>query len=388
MTIEILFWILNGLLIYSYLIYPLGMSLAVYVTGKADSLSSEQFFPDVSVLLSVHNEASVIEGKIRSVFNSDYPADKLELIVGSDNSTDDTNRILEDLSSQFDSLSYIPFEKRRGKPEVINDIRKHAKGTILIITDADVLPERETIRMIVAPFNDPETGLVDSIIRIVQDDSREINVQEKTYQYLESRLKENESRLSGCMMGPSGGFYAIRNDLYEDVPPNHLVDDFFICMKILQKGYKTIVTSEAAVKSNLSSGLKEEYRRKIRISAGNYQNLSHFSGLLLRPWKRLAFRFISHKVLRWIGPQLYIIALTLNVIMLKTSFIYFLLFIIQLILILLPALDLLLQRLRIKLVPLRFLTHFCIMNLALLAGFFRFIGGIRSGIWKPTKRVV
>jgi len=387
MTLEILFWILNGSLIYSYLIYPLSMSLAAHFTGKGISLS-EEFLPEVSVLLSVHNEAAVIERKIRSVYNSDYPADKLELIVGSDNSNDYTNRILEDLASQYDSLRYVPYRKRRGKPEVINDIRKLAKGTILIITDADLFPERETIRMIVAPFYDPEIGLVDSIIRLPEDDSTAINVQEMTYQYLESRLKENESKLSGCMMGPSGGFYAIRNELYVNVPHNHLVDDFFICMNILLKGYKTAVCRKAPVVSNFSSSLRSEYRRKVRISAGNFQNLSFFSGLLLKPWKRLTFRFISHKVLRWLGPQLYITALILNLIMVKSSFFYFLLFIIQLILILLPTLDLMLQRLKIRLVPLRFLTHFCIMNLALLAGLFKFIRGIKSGIWEPTKRVV
>lgn len=105
------------------------------------------------------------------------------------------------------------------------------------------------------------------------------------------------------MIGPFGGFYALRKNLYQLIPENFLVDDFFICMNVLKQNFKSIADPDAIAYEEVSEDWKQEYKRKARISAGNFQNLIHFENLLLR-FNSTSFCFFSHKVLRWLGPFL------------------------------------------------------------------------------------
>ena len=227
-----------------------------------------------------------------------------------------------------------------------------------------------------------------------------ISVQESSYISREVRIKTNESNIFGTMMGPFGGCYAIRKKLYQPVPENFLVDDFYINMKILEQGYKSINNTDAIVYEDVSNNLKDEFNRKIRIATGNFQNLQTFSHLL---WlgigvksKKIAseihfskisltYTFLSHKVLRWIIPFL-IILMTISLFFLINIKIYFLALLGFLLTLILPIIDLLFKKINIHISILRFVTHFYSMNLALFVGFFRFLNGVKSGIWKPTKR--
>ena len=187
-------------------------------------------------------------------------------------------------------------------------------------------------------------------------------------------------------MGPFGGFYAVRRESYEPLSRNILADDFRICMNVIRKGEKAISDPEATVYEDVSNSLTEEFFRKVRISAGNFQNLEHFAFLLLRPFSIWSFCFVSHKLLRWITPFLWLVVVLTNILLVNISFLYFLLIILQVIFLLLPALDMLLKRFNIHLVPLRFFTHLYFMNIALFVGFIKYMQGIRSGVWTPTKR--
>jgi len=187
-------------------------------------------------------------------------------------------------------------------------------------------------------------------------------------------------------MGPFGGFYAIRKDFYEPLSGNTLSDDFRICMNVIGKGGKAISDHEAIVYEDVTNNLKEEFDRKVRISAGNFQNLVHFAFLLIKPFTIWSFCFISHKLIRWITPFLWFIVIVTNILLINNSFFFLLLFLLQLIFLLLPAFDMFLKKFNIHLVPLRFFTHLYFMNIALFAGFIKYLRGIRSGAWPPTKR--
>ena len=187
-------------------------------------------------------------------------------------------------------------------------------------------------------------------------------------------------------MGPFGGFYAVRKASYEPLSRNILADDFRICMNVISKHEKAISDPEAVVYEDVLNSLSEEFSRKVRISAGNFQNLKHFAFLLLKPLSIWSFCFISHKMLRWITPFLWLISVLANILLIKSSFFFSLLFILQLIFLLLPALDFLFKKLKINLVPVRFFTHLIFMNIALFVGFIKYLKGINSGEWTPTKR--
>ena len=244
-----------------------------------------------------------------------------------------------------------------------------------------------SIRTLIRNFSDRSVGLADS--RLVNTGIKKdgISLPEVAYISIESKLKNIEGRLWGKMMGPFGGFYAVRRDSYEPNSGNILADDFRICMNVIRKGQKAISDTEAIVYEDVSNNLRDEFYRKVRISAGNFQNLRHFAFLLLRPFSIWSFCFVSHKLIRWITPFLWFIVVMTNILLINNSFFFFLLFLLQVIFLLLPAFDMLLKKFNIHLVPLRFFTHLYFMNIALFVGFIKYLRGIRSGVMDTDKKV-
>jgi cellulose synthase/poly-beta-1,6-N-acetylglucosamine synthase-like glycosyltransferase len=213
-----------------------------------------------------------------------------------------------------------------------------------------------------------------------------ISYQEWSFMSREIKLKYQEGITWGTMIGAYGACYSIRREDYTRVPEGYSVDDFYITMKVLEKKKKCILELKAIGYENVPNRLSEEFRRKIRIAAGNFQNLKTFYRLLWPPYSAVAFCFFSHKVLRWLGPFFLLLLITSNIILAFRDPFYRVLLIIQGGLIISPFIDLLLRKIGLHIVILRFITHFYSMNLALLAGFLKFIKGTETNVWQPTKR--
>lgn len=384
---KILFWAALILICHSYVFYPLILILISYFKKNKASLKSDiKDYPKVSILMAAYNEEEIIEEKIKSIYNTNYPLDNIEVYIGSDNSSDRTNEIIEKLTKEYHSITFIPFQSRQGKPNIINQLSEKAEGNIFILTDANVIFEKDTIPELVKPFLNKKIGLVDSrmINKGLQKDG--ISIQEKTYISREVNIKNLEGLLWGSMMGPFGGCFAIRSELFEKVPATFLVDDFYINMKVLEKGYKAINNVNARVYEDVSNNLSDEFRRKIRIATGNFQNLKEFRKLLLPKYKGLAFSFLSHKVLRWFGPILFICILLSNIVLWQENLLYQWFFYFIIMILIMPITDFFLRKLRIHILILRFVTHFVTMNIALLLGMFKYLKGVKSNVWQPTKR--
>ncbi len=383
----IILWISILAIFHSYVLFPLILQLL----GRCRRLQSKPDFatpepPMVSILLSAYNEEEVIEEKIRSIYLTTYPSDRFEVLIGSDASTDRTVEIVDQLTKEFSSLHFFPSDQRRGKPNVINSLVEKALGEILILTDANVIFESDTLSHLIAPFANPKIGLVDTRMINLGMKREGISHQEKAYISREVNIKHLESILWGAMMGPFGGCFAIRTRLFEPVPPTYLVDDFYLNMKVLESGYLAINNPDACVYEDVSNELSIEFRRKIRIAAGNFQNLVRFRRLLVSSRAGIAFSFWSHKVLRWLGP-FFLFAVGFSLVWLSfTSTSYLILLIGFLALMAVPLADLLLKKVNLHVSFFRFITHFLAMNLALLLGFIRFLKGVKTNVWQPTKR--
>ena len=307
------------------------------------------------------------------------------MLVGSDNSTDQTNEILKNLQIKYQQIRLIKFTARTGKVKIINELSKKATHEILIITDANVIFDNDTLLELTKHFKNSSIALVDTNMINKGLKKEGISVQEKTYIESEVFIKNAESKIWGTMMGPFGGCYAVRKTFFSEVPENFLVDDFYINMKVLEKGGKCINEVNAKVYEDVSNNLADEFRRKIRIATGSFQNLFAFFHLLFK-FNGLSFSFFSHKVLRWIGPLFMITALAFIFPLIKFNELYYWILIGGLCLVALPFLDILLKKINVHLSFLRFATHFFTMNLALLIGLFKFIVGVKSSVWQPTKR--
>jgi len=248
MIVIIIFWIAVLALVHTYLIYPalLGILASNKIPNKFIYLPSEDL-PGVSVLMAVHNEQDVLQEKIESIISNFHTGVKIEILIGSDASNDNTDRILENMASSNECLRYFLFETRRGKSAIINELVRLSCNSILIITDANVKLEKDTIYQMLKHFKNGNIGLVDSHMSHKGLKNSGISVQENSYIAREVEIKYRESIIWGTMMGPFGGCYAMRKELYRDVPSSFLVDDFYINMNVMASGHKTIIETDALV---------------------------------------------------------------------------------------------------------------------------------------------
>ncbi|MEO1514734.1 MAG: glycosyltransferase [Bacteroidota bacterium] len=383
-------------LFHTYVFFPLLMRWL----ARGRSLNPERFSPDdqwpsVSVIMAVYNEEKVIREKMDSLLALDYPTDRLHIYVGSDCSTDQTNEILAEYDTRFSQVHIYPFHQRRGKPGQVNEIAADISTShppsadhLYLMTDASVILPPDCLRTMVRHFKNPDIVLVDANMLAKGLQAKGISRSEDQYVNREVRLKQWESLWSGQMIGPFGGCYVIRSDYFTPVPPNYLVDDFFICMKALEKGGKAINDLEARCYEGISHSISEEFRRKARISAGNFQNLRSFRHLANPFHSFLGFAFFSHKVLRWLGPFFIIFAFVSCLLLAVTGnkpYLY-LLYLQGIALFVVPSLDWLSRKLNVNLLWLRSITYFLAMNAALLKGFFKYSKGIKTNVWQPTQR--
>ncbi|HOZ86934.1 MAG TPA: hypothetical protein PL029_04200, partial [Bacteroidia bacterium] len=256
---------------------------------------------------------------------------------------------------------------------------------ILILTDANVVFNKSTIFELVKKFRDERTGIVAANIIKESISDEGISFQEKKYLSLENRIKACESNAFGIIMGAEGGCYALRNNLFSKVPAHFIVDDFFITLNVINAGKFALFNSDAVCNEDVANDTAGEYRRKVRISSGNFQNLFHFKKNLVQFWTPVFFTFWSHKVLRWITPFLLFVCLFISAALLPQSELFLILFLLQLLGLLFPLFN---YFFNFKSVPIKFISHFYLMNFALLEGFIKFCRGIKSSIWQPIKRNV
>lgn len=383
---EFVWWLLLVLMAVPYVVYPVLMK---WFFGKKKLQCKDfdkNYTPFVSIVMSVYNEESILEEKLSSIFAAHYPFDRMEVLVGSDASTDRTFDILSNWAKQYPNLRIFPFEERRGKISVINDLVCEARGEIIISTDAKAIFLPFTIPHLVRWFVDPQIGMVGGLLINPQKLNAGIIRQEHFYMENEMKLKYNEAVAGGLVMGVYGALYAIRKEIFPPVPPNLMVDDFFITLKTIEKKYKVIIDPEAQALEKLPVHLKEEFRRKVRIATGNFQNLRIFWRWLLTPWKKASLFFICHKVLRWTVPFLMLTWLVLSFGLVQREF-YSIVLVSFLITLTFPLLDWILNRFNLYVYAIRLVTHFYSMNFALLVGCLRSIfTKIERAVWEPSKR--
>ena len=372
-------------LLYSYLLYPFLLKYLLQKKQAPNAYATSETLPTLSIVIAAHNEEKVLREKLDSILQSAYPQDLIEILIGIDASSDLSALIAEEYQSKFAACQVFVFKERQGKIKIVNALVPKAQHAIIVLTDANVLFTEQTLMQLQAPFIDPQIGLVDTTMKHYGLKNTGISVPESAYIAGEVLLKEAEGKLWGAMMGPFGGCFAFRKRCFEKIPEHFLVDDFYINMICIEKGLRCVTQTEAIVLEDVSNDLLIEFKRKIRISSGNFQNLRRFWPLLFK-FNWVSFTFFSHKVLRWILPVL-LVAMTLQIMQKHTqSWFYELLYFGLLLIPIAFVVDYLSRQRGVHLVWLRFVIHFISMNIALLIGLFRFFGGIRSSVWQPTKR--
>ncbi len=381
-----LYLICISLILFSYVGYPLSLIILRIAHKRIyKPYTTTEDLPTIDIIISVRNESTVIEKKIHSLFHTSYPIEKITVTVISDASTDETDEILQQLVKNYPSL-YIHINKeRKGKPENVNSLAQQSRSAVLVLTDANVFFEFDTLFNLIKPFADKRIGLCGAVIRNSIQTTKGIAEQEKSYIQLETKIKQLEGECFGSMIGPFGGCYALRRELFRPVPDNNPVDDFYIGMSVLALRKDAILVEDAICVEDVPDDIRQEIKRKRRIANGNFKNFIYFIHLLTPSHPYTAYAFFSHKIIRWFTPILYLLSLIpLTLLVINKQFVA--IAILQLFLWFAVIIDLILIKRNIPTGPVRFITYFCQMNIALLLGFIDFLNGKKAHIWEPTQR--
>ncbi|MEW6329956.1 MAG: glycosyltransferase family 2 protein [Pseudomonadota bacterium] len=365
--------------VYHYLVYPLAVMVGSKLT--ANDAPAADYEPSVSFVIAAYNEAKVIRQKLVNTLALDYPREKLEIIVVADGSSDATPAIVAEFADRNVICLFDP--ERRGKSHALNRAVAASRGEVTVLSDANNEFSRDALRWLVRTLSRPLAGGVSGAKRIIENRERAASIGDSLYWRYESMIKLAESRLGGTVAA-DGEIFAIRRELYRPIPPEVINDDAFLTMAVVLQGYRVGYEPRATATEEASISIAEDFRVKVRMVAGGYQFLV-LHGLALAGTGWFAFKFVSHKILRWLMP-LFLITLLLISVLRAGELPYALLLLAQGLFYGLAALGGLMpaarQASRLVYVPFYFTT----MNLAAFAGLVKFLRGRQNVLWSKAAR--
>jgi cellulose synthase/poly-beta-1,6-N-acetylglucosamine synthase-like glycosyltransferase len=375
-------------MLHTYIVYP-GL---LYVFSKNKKSATENLFkptdalPSIAVICAAYNEDRVIEEKIKSVFTTNYPKEKITFYIGTDACSDNTVSIIKKMQEKYPSLKLVEFRERSGKINILNKLCVLARADVFVMTDANVFFKEDTFFELVKHFKNKDVKLVCGNIIKRALNKETVTKNELQYLNFENFLKSAESKLWQIVIGAEGGCYALRKESYLNIPSHFIADDFFITCHVLSTNGKILFENNAVVHEDASAETKGEFRRKARIATGNFQNLAYFKKLLRNPFSKIGFAYISHKVLRWLTPFFFLLNSICCAFLTADNFLFEYILAAELAILFSPMLNTLFEKMGIKIKPLISASHFVVMNRALFVGFVRYCKGVTSSVWQPVRQ--
>jgi glycosyltransferase involved in cell wall biosynthesis len=375
------FWLSAATLAYTWIGYPVVLRLLRRRTARVPRGSA----PDVSVIIAAYNEARSIEAKLASTLAlQSYPPERLEAIVVSDGSTDATDTLVAAYPDRRARL--IRQEPRSGKSPALNRGVAAARGEVLVFTDANALFAPDAIARLVAPFADPDVGLV-SGQGLYETEGGDARVAASGYVRYEAAIKVGEASL-GFLASADGAIYALRRSLYRELAASQ-VNDLLHPIQATLAGYQCRFDGGAYTVEPPSSDGAQEFRRHIRIIAQGMHLLRSWLPPLLRARRwRAVWMLVSHRVLRW-GTAFFLVgALVANAALLDGGALYVAAFAGQLAFYGLAAGGFVAERLGRRLGAVALPYFFCTVAVAGVGGLARFLRGGAQAVWAPTGQTV
>lgn len=305
---EVLFWFLISGVVWTYAGYPLLLVILARFTRRI--LVREPIEPSVTLIIAAHNEEKHIRKKLESVLQTDYPPPKLQIIVASDCSTDGTHEIVREFASQGVELVILP--ERRGKTAAQNAAARTARGEVIVFTDATTQFHNQTIRRLVETFADPRVGCVGAELEYVTPEGTPVGKGGSAYWRYERKLKELESQVNS-LIGVSGCLYGVRASAYSPIDPD-LISDFVVASDVFAKGYVTAYGRGAVAEEETHEEPGQEFDMRVRVAIRSIHALVRRVEIL-NPFRYgfYSVQLFSHKVLRYLVPELLLGILALNV---------------------------------------------------------------------------
>ncbi len=377
---EFIFWGSAFLVFFAYFGYPL--CLAVLARFFDKPVERKEFFPALTLIITACNEEKRILEKLENTLAIDYPADKLQVIVASDGSTDATNDIVEGFA--YNGFELLALEERRGKENAQKQAVAHARGEVIVFSDVATRIEPSGLQEIAANFADASIGCVSSVDRVIGRDGQPCG--EGAYVRYEMWLRSLESRVSS-LVGLSGSFFAARRNVCQDFSGD-MQSDFRTVLNSMRLGLRGVSDpNTVGVYSDVGNN-KKEFDRKVRtVLRGQTVFFKNLEFLNVSRYGLFSFQYFCHKLLRWLVPFFLIFALISNISLVLGGqgyfyplvlFLHILFYCLAVYGFLMPAQD---KGTFIK-IPLYFLT----VNLAIVVAWYKYLSGNRMVMWTPSSR--
>jgi cellulose synthase/poly-beta-1,6-N-acetylglucosamine synthase-like glycosyltransferase len=380
--IQICFFFAAILIAYNYLIYPAAVILLARRKPSSETAAAVgDVLPSVTLIIAAYNEERVIESKIRNSLELDYPRDKLTILVVSDGSNDGTARIVAGFASGGVISLHQP--QRRGKTAALNRAVANAKSDVIVFSDANNMFEPAAVRQLVRHFSNPEVGGVCGLKQIYDSPDRESSQGDGLYWRYESAIKAAESTLDS-ITAADGEIFAIRRSLYEPIDETLINDDAAITFALVAKGYRVLYERNAVSYEHASIRIEDDFHVKVRMVSGGFQTIAHHWQDIFPPRTWFAFNFFSHKVLRWLVPELLLVLAITSLVLAPQHPLYLAAGTMQAAFYALAWIGWL-QRDRAS--PVVYIPfYFCAMNLAAFRGALKFLSGAQTTLWRKAER--
>ena len=372
----IAFWLSLFLVAYVYVGYPLSLYL---VRGTAARAIPPADLPSVTVVIAAFNEAKHIAATVRNKLEQDYPADRLDVIVISDGSTDGTDDIVSSLGDP--RVTLLRQEPRQGKTLALNRGVAAARGDIIVFSDANSRYEPSAVRALAHALDDPRVGYVTGRLIYENPDDGATGGGSGLYMRYENWLRRLETRVSS-VVGVNGGVDAVRKTLYTPMRADHL-PDFVLPLRVVAQGLRVVYCAGAVAREAALGRHTDEFRMRVRVSLRAFHALAAMRALLHPRHGLFAFQLLVHKVLRYLLFIPLAGALVCSAVLAGTP-LYAALFALQFTAYTLAAIGWLSGgriRLRVVFVP----FYFSLINLAAGAALIGFLRGERQVTWTPRK---
>ncbi len=289
------FWLSTALIVFTYVGYPL--LLAVLARWRPRPIQKVPLLTTVSIIMAARNEGHRLSQKLDNIRHLNYPSHLVQVIVASDGSQDDTEKILRQHGT---GITPIILAASVGKALALNAAVALATGEILVFLDVRQSIDSNALQELTANFADPSVGAVSGELLLTDPEAPGAGDGVGLYWKIEKAVRRLESR-SGSVVGVTGALYALRRSLFTELPAKLILDDVLVPMRVTKLGWRVVFESKAIARDRIFKERGKEFSRKVRTLTGNYQ-LFQVAPWLLTYGNPLLARFFSHKVLRLMVP--------------------------------------------------------------------------------------
>ena len=381
--VKIIFWFAIFIIFWANIGYALSLIILDKILKPKKLKKDYEIEPYVTLIIVAHNEEKVIEEKLKNVIKLDYPKEKLEILVSSDNSTDDTNKIVEEFieKNMEYNIKLYKVKERKGKTNAQNEAVKIANGEILVMTDANSILKSDALREILSTFTAEDKAYVTRRLMYTNSHDNETSKTENTYWNMDIKMREIESKIQTITAG-NGALYACRTKEYVDFEPIKCHDSAMPVYFALKRK-RAVANHEAIAYEKAGENNKDEFKRKVRMNRIILSAiLPNLRILNIFKYKWFTYFYLGHRTCRYLLWLMHILAFIISAFLIKEKWIYLIAFIFQMMIF---ALAIAKWKLKLNNKFLNISYYYCMTIFAQIIGVKNIITGKAKPFWEKAE---